>query len=71
MLFSSIVFLFLFLPAVVILFYLSPRKLKNTVLLLASLIFYAWGGVGYSVILIFSILINYLFGFLIAKKGKR
>lgn len=68
MLFSSPIFLFLFLPITILLFYLSGSKLKNSVLLIASLVFYAWGGVSYSIILILSILINYLFGFLISRK---
>ena len=42
MLFSSIVFLFTFLPAVVILYYLLPVRFRNVILLLASLVFYAW-----------------------------
>ena len=43
MLFSSVPFLFYFLPAVLILYFLVPFKLKNAVLLVFSLIFYAWG----------------------------
>ena len=43
MLFSSIPFLYTFLPCVLIVYFLSPDRLKNTVLLLASLLFYAWG----------------------------
>ena len=43
MLFSSIVFLFTFLPAVMILYYLLPVRFRNVILLLASLVFYAWG----------------------------
>ena len=43
MLFSSIPFLFYFLPLVLILYFLVPKRLKNTVLLLFSLIFYGWG----------------------------
>lgn len=43
MLFSSIVFLFSFLPAVMILYYLLPVRFRNVILLLASLVFYAWG----------------------------
>lgn len=66
MLFSSPIFLFLFLPITILLFYISYGKLKNSVLLLASLVFYAWGGVSYSSILIISILANYLFGLLIS-----
>ena len=43
MLFSSVTFLYNFLPAVLILYFLVPGKLKNAVLLLASLLFYGWG----------------------------
>ena len=43
MLFSSILFLYYFLPAVILLYMIAPKKLKNTVLLLSSLLFYAWG----------------------------
>jgi len=68
MLFSSPIFIFLFLPLTLLLFYLSSAKLKNGVLLFASLVFYAWGGVSYSIILVVSILINYLFGYLVARK---
>lgn len=49
MLFSSIVFLFTFLPAVMILYYLLPVRFRNVILLLASLVFYAWGEPGISV----------------------
>ena len=49
MLFSSIVFLFTFLPAVMILYYLLPVRFRNVILLLASLVFYAWGVTGISV----------------------
>ena len=43
MIFSSLLFLFRFLPAVLVLYYLAPRPLRNLVLLLCSLVFYAWG----------------------------
>ena len=43
MVFSSIVFIFTFLPVVILACYLAPVKLRNFVLLLASLVFYAWG----------------------------
>ena len=43
MLFSSITFLFLFLPVTVLIYYLVPQKTRNLVLLIASLFFYAWG----------------------------
>ena len=61
MLFTSLVFLFIFLPLVIFSYYLLPKQGRNYLLLLFSLIFYAWGGVSYSIILIGSILFNYLF----------
>ncbi len=65
MLFSSGLFLFLFLPISLLLFYISPKRLKNSTLLLSSLFFYAWGGVHYTFILIGSIILNYILGRLI------
>lgn len=62
MVFSSITFIFIFLPVVLAVFYITPNKYKNFSLLLASLIFYAWGGFSYLSILILSILLNYFIG---------
>ena len=59
MLFSSIPFLYYFLPAVMILYFLVPKFLKNAVLLLFSLIFYAWGEPKYVFLMISSILLFY------------
>lgn len=59
MLFSSIVFLFTFLPAVMILYYLLPVRFRNVILLLASLVFYAWGEPVYLFLMLLSILFNY------------
>lgn len=67
MLFSSVTFLFFFLPLVFIAYYLSPRKIKNYTLLLFSMIFYAWGGLLYLPLLIVSIVVNYIFGIQIDK----
>ncbi len=68
MLFSSIVFLFTFLPAVLVLYYLLPGEdLHNPVLLLASLIFYAWGEPVYIFLMLLSILFNYFSGLDIAR----
>ena len=67
MLFSSISFLFFFLTAIIALYYAVPFKLKNTVLLLFSLFFYAWGGVKYAGLMIIAILLGYVFGLLIEK----
>ena len=64
MLFSSLEFLYIFLPLTVILYFLSPGKLKNATLLLASLIFYAAGEPIYLFLMLFCIVINYAFGFL-------
>lgn len=62
MLFSSITFLFLFLPVTVLIYYLVPQKTKNLVLLIASLFFYAWGEPVYVVLMILSILLNFFCG---------
>lgn len=67
MVFSSTIFIFAFLPVVLLAYYILGKKVRNYVLLLASLFFYAWGGVDYLKILIASIIINYIFGLLIDK----
>ena len=67
MLFSSIVFLFTFLPAVVILYYLLTVRFRNVILLLASLVFYAWGEPVYLFLMLLSILFNYFSGLDIAR----
>jgi alginate O-acetyltransferase complex protein AlgI len=67
MLFSSLVFLYTFLPITLIGYYLSPRGIKNYWLLAASLIFFAWGGVSFTSILLTSIIVNYLFGLIIQR----
>lgn len=72
MLFSSIPFLYFFLPAVLILYLIVPKCLKNTVLLVSGLVFYAWGEPKYVVIMVLSIIIGYVFGLLIEKfRGKK
>lgn len=69
MLFSSVVFLLYFLPLTLILYFsaLPFKKLQNLILLLLSLIFYAWGEAGYLLIMIISIFFNYILGLLIYK----
>ena len=62
MVFSSTIFLFLFLPCVLALYALSPRRIGNHVLLAASLLFYAWGERFYVGVMVLSILLNYRFG---------
>ena len=67
MLFSSLVFLFIFLPSVIFLYYISPRKLKNSILLIFSLFFYGYGEPKYLIIMLLSIAINYIMGLLVDK----
>lgn len=67
MVFSSITFLYYFLPLVVILYFMSPRGLKNYVLLFASLAFYGWGEPKYILLMLLSIIVNYLLGILIER----
>ncbi len=67
MVFSSLVFLFAFLPLVLAVYYIFPLKWRNHVLLFASLLFYAWGEMGYVLLLILSITVNYLFGLALGK----
>lgn len=65
MLFSSIPFLYYFLPSVLILYFIIPKCMKNVVLLFSSLIFYAWGEPEYILCMIASIVIGYISGLLI------
>ena len=58
MVFSSLLFLFRFLPAVLILYYIAPRKLRNVILLLFSLFFYAWGEPKYVFLMLFAVVFN-------------
>ena len=67
MIFNSPIFLFAFLPLVLLGTWVMGKRFRNAFLLLASLIFYAWGGVSYSVIILVSILLNYGTGILIAR----
>jgi len=67
MVFSSIFFLFYFLPIVLLIYYAVPRRFKNAVLFITSLIFYGWGEPIYITIMIFSTLVDYSHGILIDK----
>ena len=71
MLFTSLLFLFCFLPITLIVYYICPRgkknALKNTVIFLASIIFYAWGEPMYIFLMLFTILHNYIFALFIDK----
>ena len=74
MVFSSITFLFTFLPLTLLLYFMVPKFLKNTVLFIMSLIFYAWGEPIYVVLMLFSTVWDYAMGRCIdtnLKQGKR
>lgn len=67
MVFSSLVFLFVFLPVTILIYYIAPKPLRNLVFLIASLIFYAWGEPIYIFIMLFSTVFDYINGLLINK----
>ena len=67
MLFSSLNFIFVFFPLFLLIYYLVPFKLKNIVLLIFSLIFYAWGEPKYIILLIIITLLDYICGIIIDK----
>ena len=70
MIFSSLLFLFRFLPAVLLLYYIVPRPLRNLVLFLFSLLFYAWGEPVYIVLMLVSILVSYTGGIIVDRMKK-
>lgn len=71
MVFSSVVFLFFFLPAVWTAYHLSPRKARNGLLLLASLLFYAWGEKAHPTVVPLLICLNYVLGLTLIAAGQR
>ena len=74
MLFSSLTFLFSFLPCLLLLYFIVPRrfiKLKNMILLVFSLCFYAWGEPKYIILMLATVLISYLFGLAIHTYGEK
>lgn len=71
MVFSSFVFLLVFLPLVLLLYYICPGRVRNLLLLIASLIFYAWGEPVYVLIMVFSIFFDYVNGRLIERFKNR
>ena len=73
MVFSSLIFLFVFLPFVLAVYYITPRRFRNLTLFIVDLVFYAWGEPWLVILMLFSILLNYTAGILIGinreKKG--
>ena len=70
MVFSSITFLFYFLPIVLGIYYIVPNKFKNLILLISSLVFYSYGEPKYVVVMLLSIATAYIFGILMEKYEK-
>ena len=71
MVFSSIPFLFRFLPIVLAAYYIVPAKLKNAVLFVSSMVFYAWGEPKFALVMLGAIAQGYIFGILIEKSDRR
>ena len=71
MVFSSLYFLFLYLPVVLFLYYITPLKWRNLLLLVANLIFYAWGEPVYILIMFVSIAIDYTHGMLVEANKRK
>lgn len=71
MVFSSLLFIFCFLPAVLTVYYLVPKKFKNLVLFISSLIFYAWGEPVYVFLMLFSTVVDFTSGLFVYKYRDR
>ena len=67
MVFSSILFMFIYLPVVLFLYYISPVKWRNPILFVVNMVFYGWGEPVYILLMLVSITINYINGILIGK----
>ncbi len=70
MVFSSVTFLLYFLPVVICIYYMAPNGMRNGVLLVSSLFFYAWGEPVYICLMVLSICVNYGLGLLLGRLGK-
>ncbi len=71
MVFSSLIFMFLYLTIVMTVYYLLPRKWRNTFLMIANLVFYGYGEPIYIILMMFSITMNYAFGIWIDKRREK
>ena len=71
MVFSSVVFLWVLFPVILGCYYISPRAVRNGLLMVFSLFFYAWGEPKYIVLMVISVLMNYVFGLLIESYGTK
>lgn len=71
MVFSSLTFLYIFLPVTLVLYFIVPKKLRNLFILISGLFFYAWGEPIYVLVLIASTMIDYFSGLIIYKAGNQ
>lgn len=67
MVFSEVPFLFRYLPIVLLIYFISPRKLRNAILFITSLVFYSWGEQKYVYLMLFSTVVDYVHGMLVYK----
>lgn len=70
MVFSSSIFLFVFLPILLLIYFITKEKYNNLILLLASLLFYAWGEPKNIAVMLLSIVVNFAFGYAVEKDWK-
>ena len=71
MLFSSIEFIFVFLPLALAFYFITPKRGRNLILLIFSLIFYGWGEPLYLFLMLLTIAADYIFGLLIEQKPEK
>ena len=71
MVFSSLLFLFIYLPVILVVYYVAPRKIRNLILFLGSLVFYAWGEPVYVCLMLFSTLVDFIHGLLVERFQSR
>ena len=71
MVFSSLYFLFLYLPIVLLVYYITPLRWRNLWLLVVNLVFYGWGEPKYILLMIFTIVLDYFAGLMVARYKKQ
>lgn len=67
MVFSSLTFLYVFLPIVLVFYYIAPMKGKNIIILISGIVFFAWGEPVYVLLMLFTTVVDYTAGMLITK----
>ena len=71
MIFSSLIFLFMFLPLVLLLYYATPKRFRNVTLFAVDLVFYSWGEPMLVLLMLVSVLINYIAAILVGINRKK